>query len=212
MRRIVPIYLAINTSPSMASKLPEIEHAIVAFADELLYSPILGDRVRVSLVAFADRARCLLRLTDLTERTELPTLVAGYETRFAPLFDLLATLTKEDAYAHTASGIAYSRPLVLLVTDGVPTDPGWEKAFNRFYRTAHPRITLITIGLEKAQAEEMGVIVRSPHTLMLGDAPDQPLVHQIKALLMKHVAPLVTSRQISRPQETQPTILPGEEW
>ncbi|WP_371784355.1 vWA domain-containing protein [Streptosporangium subroseum] len=198
MRRVVPIYLVVNTSRSMAGRLVEIEHVLAAFADELLYSPILGDRVRVCVVAFADSARCVLPLSDLTEIVEFPKLVPGRETLFTPLFILLTRLTDADASAHMASGVVYDRPLVLLVTDGVPADPGWQRAFDRFYRHGHPRIVLITIGVGEPQTREMGAAMRVSSMQMLGDAPDQPLVNQIKATLMDHLAPLVTSRRIIR--------------
>ncbi|ACZ86516.1 vWA domain-containing protein [Streptosporangium roseum] len=199
MRRVVPIYLVVNTSRSMAGRLVEIEHVLAAFADELLFSPILGDRVRVCVVAFSDSARCVLPLSDLTGIVELPKLVPGRETRFAPMFDLLTSLTDVDASAHLAAGLVYDRPLALLVTDGVPADPGWQRAFDRFYRHAHPRIVLITIGVGAPQAEEMGSAMRVSSTRMLGDAPDQPMVSQIKVALMEHLAPLATSRRIIRP-------------
>ncbi|MGN9784547.1 vWA domain-containing protein [Nonomuraea sp. ZG12] len=201
MRRVMPIYLVINTSRSMAGRLVEFEHALAAIADELLYSPLLGDRVRVCAVAFADSARCVLPLVDITEVEEFPKLVPGRETRFAPMFDLLTDLTNTDAAAHMASGVFAYRPLVLLVTDGAPADPGWERAFARFYRHAHPNIVLFTIGLRDSQAEEMGGAMRATFIRALGDAPDQPLMSEICAGLMDHLAPLATSRRLIRPDD-----------
>jgi hypothetical protein len=61
-------------------------------------------------VAFADSARCVLPLVDITEVEEFPKLVPGRETRFAPMFDLLTDLTSTDAAAHLASGVFAYRP------------------------------------------------------------------------------------------------------
>lgn len=197
MRRVMPIYLVINTSRSMAGRLVDFEHVLAALADELLYSPLLGDRVRVCVVAFADRARCVLPLADITEIEEFPKLVPGRETRFAPMFTLLCDLNDADGAAHMASGVFSYRPLVLLVTDGVPADPGWQRAFDKFYRRGHPTTVLIAIGVGRPQAVEMGSAIRASRTYVLGDAPDQPLVNQIKAMVMEHLFSLVTSRAIS---------------
>jgi uncharacterized protein YegL len=196
MHRIMPMYLVVNTSRSMAGRLVEIGHVLTALSDELLESPVLGDRVRVSLVTFAENARCVLPLSDLTELTELPALTPGRETRFGPVFQLLGRLTGADSAAHLAAGVSFYRPLVLLVTDGVPTDRGWREAFNQFYRQVHPRIMLITLGVERSQAREILDSMQISGMRMLSDSPDQPLAKQILADLMAYTDELVTSRVI----------------
>ncbi|SEB31786.1 Uncharacterized conserved protein YegL, contains vWA domain of TerY type [Amycolatopsis tolypomycina] len=196
MHRIMPMYLVVNTSRSMAGRLVEVRNVLTALADELLESPVLGDRVRVSLVTFAEHARCVLPLSDLTELAEFPALSPGRETRFGPAFQLLARLTSADSATHLAAGMLFDRPLVLLVTDGVPADRGWREAFDHFYRQAHPRIILITVGVEQSQAREILDSVRISGIRMLGDSPDQPLAKQILADLMAYTDELVTSRAI----------------
>ncbi|MGW3995838.1 vWA domain-containing protein [Amycolatopsis sp. NPDC004772] len=192
----MPIYLVVNTSPSMAGRLVEIEHVLTAMTDELLESPLLGDRVRVCLVAFAENARCVLPLSDLTEVTGLPALSPGRETRFGPAFQLLTRLTDADAAAHLAAGVSFHRPLVLLVTDGVPADRGWREALNEFYRHAHPRVILITVGVERSQAQHILDAMQVSGMRLLSDSPDQPLAKQILADLLSYTDQLVTSRAI----------------
>ncbi|GHG31169.1 MULTISPECIES: vWA domain-containing protein [Amycolatopsis] len=196
MHRIMPLYLVVNTSRSMAARLVEIEHVLTALSDELLESPILGDRVRVCLVTFAESARCVLPLSDLTEVTDFPALSPGRETRFGPAFQLLTRLTGADSAAHLAAGVSFYRPLVLLVTDGVPADRGWREAFDQFYRHAHPRLILITLGVERSQAQQILDAMQVSGMRMLSDSPDQPLAKQILADLMAYTDELVTSRAI----------------
>ncbi|MEA5364149.1 hypothetical protein VA596_31765 [Amycolatopsis sp., V23-08] len=198
MHRIMPMYLVVNTSRSMAGRLTEVTHVLDALADELGESPILADKIRVCLVSFAEHARCLLPLSDLTEQPVIPPLPVGRETRFEPLFRLLARLTSGDAAAHLAAGFAFYRPLVVLVTDGVPADRGWQAAFDQFYRQAHPRIILITVGVERAQLRDIVGPMRVAEVRVLDDSPDQPLARQIMTDLMLYAELLVTSRAVDR--------------
>ncbi|MEU5691836.1 hypothetical protein [Actinosynnema sp. NPDC020468] len=201
MRRIMPIYLVVNTSVSMAARLPEVEHLMTALGDELLYSPVLGDRVRFCLVTFSDTARCALPLADLTEGFEPPRFAVGRETRFAPVFDLLAKLIASDTATHVALGIAFYRPLVVVLTDGVPLDRGWNRSFDRYHRSSHPRLLLVTVGLDPARAEALGADLLASGVRVLDDAPDQPLAAQLKSLLMAQLEQLTTSRLVVRPED-----------
>ncbi|MFE2757292.1 hypothetical protein ACFXGA_35375 [Actinosynnema sp. NPDC059335] len=201
MRRVMPIYLAVNSSPSMAGRLPEVGQLLDALADELLYSPLLGERVRLCLVTFSDTARCVLPLSDLTEGFPRPPLTAGRRTLFAPVFDLLGKLIGADASAHVASGITFDRPLVVLITDGVPLDRGWQRSFDRFYQGSHPRTLLVAVGLDPARAHELGGLLLASDVRVLDDTADQPLAAQVRSLLSNHLDALTTSRMIVRPED-----------
>lgn len=149
MQRVLPIYLAVDTSGSMANsaRLQAVQEAIIQLVDELSSSPALGDQVRVGIVAFADRAELVLPLTDLTELRSLPRLSAHGATAFGPLFQLLARVIERDLRVLRSRDTVTLRPFVFLITDGwAAADANWERAFEDFDGRTRAQLVVIGIG------------------------------------------------------------------
>jgi uncharacterized protein YegL len=148
MQRVLPIYLAVDTSGSMADsgRLQAVQEAIIQLVDELLSSPMLGDQVRVGIVSFADRAELVLPLTDLTELRSLPRMSARGSTDFGSLFHLLARVIERDLRVLRSRNTVTFRPFVFLITDGTPTDGDWEPAFHDFDGRTRAQLVMIGIG------------------------------------------------------------------
>jgi len=202
MHRVVPIYLAINSSPSMSSRLAEVEQMLVAFTEELRSSPILGDQVRVGVVSFADTAELVLPLTDLTALRRMPRIPSGHETRFAPLFNLLGKVIDRDLAVQRAMDTEVVRPLVFLVCDGLPADTSWERSFARFYSVAHSSIVLATIGLDEEMTRSLQRALRAGSAYSWADERTYSLAARIVDVLLEHTSTLVTSKIISRGQQS----------
>jgi uncharacterized protein YegL len=202
MHRVVPIYLAINSSPSMSSRLAEVEQMLVAFTEELRSSPILGDQVRVGVVSFADTAELVLPLTDLTALRRMPRIPSGRETRFAPLFDLLGKVIDRDLAVQRAMDTEVVRPLVFLVCDGLPADTSWERSFARFYSVAHASIVLATIGLNGEMTGSLQRALQAGSAYSWADERTYSLAARIVDVLLEHTSTLVTSKIISRGQQS----------
>ncbi|RCG28233.1 hypothetical protein DQ384_24180 [Sphaerisporangium album] len=200
MHRVVPIYLAINTSPSMARRLVEVEQMLVALTDELLSSPVLGDQVRIGVVSFADTADLVLPLTDLTRLGRMPRIPSGRETRFGPLFELLAKVVGRDLTVHRAMDAEVMRPMVFLLCDGLPTDNGWERSFAKFYGVAHAGVILATIGLDEKETQWLGSALRATAAFSWADERTYSLAARVEEVLLDHASILVTSRVISTPR------------
>jgi uncharacterized protein YegL len=148
MQRVLPIYLAVDTTASMSTRLQAVQEAIISLVDELLSSPALGDQVRVGIVAFADRAELVLPLTDLTELRSLPRLTARGATQFGPLFRQLTRVIEHDLRVLRARDTITFQPFVFLITDGLPVDPNWEKAFQEFDDRTRAQLVILGIGLD----------------------------------------------------------------
>jgi uncharacterized protein YegL len=154
MSRVLPVYFAIDVSGSMAGQsLGSVERALLDFADELAASPILGDTVRVAIVKFSDHAELVLQLSDLTEVRSIPRLHASGATSLGALFILLERQIPADVRRLRLDGLNVFRPLVLLVTDGNPTD-NWRNAYESFDLTA--KANLIVIAHEEVDDRIIG--------------------------------------------------------
>lgn len=147
-QRVLPIYLAVDTSGSMSegTRLEAVQQAIIQLVDELLSSPALGDQVRVGIVAFADHAELVLPLTDLTELPSLPRLYARGSTLFGPLFQRLGRVIDHDLRVLRYQDTSTLRPFVFLITDGAPADRDWERSFQDFDRRTKAQLIVITTG------------------------------------------------------------------
>ncbi|MEV7095923.1 VWA domain-containing protein [Amycolatopsis sp. NPDC051045] len=131
--KLLPFYLVIDASWSMdgqkmatANKImPRVQQAV---AD----APILSDKVRFSVIDFADDAKVLLPLCDVLENgILLPALTPRGATSYAAAFRLLRTQIEIDVKQLKADGYAVHRPAVFFISDGEPTDQEnqWKSAF-----------------------------------------------------------------------------------
>ncbi len=142
-RRVLPVYLAIDVSGSMAGQsLASVEQALLQFADELAASPILGDTVRVAIIEFSDYPEVILPLSDMTRVRAIPRLRARGATNLGALFVFLEKLIRSDIHRLRGEDAQVFRPLVLLLTDGLPTD-NWRGAHESFMQTARANLIVI---------------------------------------------------------------------
>ena len=198
MTRIIPIYLVVNTSNSMTGRLVEVGHLLDAFQDELLCSPMLGDRVRLCVVGFSEFAQIVLPLSDLTEIATLPKLPASQGVRFAPMFDLLTRRTASDVLANISAGNSVDWPMVLIITDCIPNDYGWERAYEALYRSSRPRMLLFITESEKIDDEtllDLEEILSLSALQVLAADKDNSLTGWILDTLMEYVDGLTLSKQ-----------------
>jgi uncharacterized protein YegL len=140
---VLPFYVVADVSYSMtqngaggtpgATPLQTLNTFVPALKDALDVNPILGDKVRFSLVDFSDDARTQVPLCDLMKvaNHDLPELVARGGTSFAAVFTALRQQIESDTRQLKADGNKVHRPTVFFLTDGVPTDPDgeWQRAF-----------------------------------------------------------------------------------
>jgi uncharacterized protein YegL len=127
-------------------RIDAVQQAVVQLTNELLSSPMLGDQVRVGIVAFNEDAELVVPLSDLTELRRLPRLGTGGTTHFGPAFRLLSRVIQRDRRALRAQDTVTYQPFVFLITDGVPVDRGWGSAYAEFSDLTGSRLVLVTIG------------------------------------------------------------------
>jgi uncharacterized protein YegL len=149
----LPFYLVVDNSMSMSgAPIDSLNTAMAVFLDTIVENPIIADKARVSVISFSDDARVEVPLTRPAEVVNLPTLRARGGTEFGAAFRLLRERVENDVEELKAAGERVHRPVVFFITDGSPTDPGWERALmeltDREFR-AHP--TIFAIGFQAAE-------------------------------------------------------------
>jgi uncharacterized protein YegL len=131
MVRRLPVYLAIDTSESMAGPAFEaVRRGIDSLIQQLRGDPMAIETVWISVITFGRHARVATPLTDIVQ-FQPPHLVLGSGTALGAGLDLLEKQMKAEVVPHTPEHKGDWKPIVFLLTDGDPTD-GWEKIADRF--------------------------------------------------------------------------------
>jgi uncharacterized protein YegL len=184
----------------MAPRLSAVDEMILQLTDELLSSPLLGDQVRVAILEFSDRAEIVLPLSDLTELRTIPRLHSKGRTAYAPIFRLLSRVIGHDLRLLRARDVVVYRPVVLFITDGEPTDMGWNQSYFELKNQFKLNFVLILLGdVSSRLLDEL----QSTYVFDMRDREDQSdLGHNLFRVVHDFTRTLVTS--IARATTSQP--------
>ena len=151
---ILPFYLLLDESGSMKHKRIEAINAVVPKLHQALCAhPAVSDVVRVGLIAFSTQPTTVVELADLAELTQIPGLGAQGATNYGAAFAHLRRTIEIDVAALRADGYPVHRPTVFFMSDGEPTDGGWEDEHARLVDPnwpLHPNV--IAFGIVEASA------------------------------------------------------------
>jgi len=128
-RRILPFYLLVDESGSMSGS-PEdaVNEGLMTIWREVVKEPLVSKMAWVSVIAFSDHAEVLLPLTDLNEITAMPRCSTKGATNFGNAFRKMKQVIDSDVMDLKAQGMKVIRPVVFFMSDGEPTDAGWQQA------------------------------------------------------------------------------------
>jgi uncharacterized protein YegL len=158
--QVLPFYLLCDESGSMTGLveqrnnelLPDLHHSIST-------DPVVADKTRFSIVGFADDARCILPLSDLSDLESIPGLVARGVTDFGAAFRELRTRIDDDVTSLKSQGHLVYRPAVFFLGDGQPTDPDWRDGLEFVTDEGWSyRPNMIAFGLGDADASVIGEV------------------------------------------------------
>jgi len=131
MMRRLPVYLLLDTSGSMHGEPVEaVKNGVQTLLTTLKQDPYALETAFISVITFDSTARQVVPLTDLLS-FNLPPLVAQGATALGEALSLTAARIGSEVQKTTAETKGDWRPLIFLMTDGVPTDD-WRKGLRDF--------------------------------------------------------------------------------
>ncbi|WP_328756448.1 vWA domain-containing protein [Streptomyces sp. NBC_00271] len=209
MQRVLPFYLAVDTSTSMyvSGRLDAVQETVVRFTEELLSNPLLGEHIRLGLVTFSDQAELVLPLTDLTELRSLPRLSGHGAAHYGVLFRYLGRVIERDLRVLRAHDTVTFRPFVFLLTAGMPSDSGWEQAFHEFDELTRAQLVVMGVGMEELPPEVLRRL-NPVDAEAWSDVPADVLAARITSVLERYAMSLIASTMVSINRDSDPPRMP----
>ena len=168
MRRF-PVHFLIDVSESMVGEeLEAVEKGLSMFQQAIRSNPFALETLHVSVSVFAGKAQTLTPLTQFLQFTP-PKLPIGGGTALGAALDHLMTTLDTTTQRTNAEVKGDWIPLVLLFTDGAPTDSP-DKAIQRWktsYKDRKAKLVAISIG-KYANVQQLQEI--TDHVLLMENA------------------------------------------
>ena len=121
MRRL-PVYLLLDTSGSMSGEpIEAVKNGVQVMMASLRTNPQAIETAFISIITFDTAARQIVPLTDLAS-FQIPELKATGTTAFGEALRTLSRCIDNEVAKTTATQKGDWKPLVFIMTDGVPTD------------------------------------------------------------------------------------------
>jgi len=130
MSRRLPVYLVLDTSGSMSGEpIEAVRAGMNQLLADLRTDPTTVETAALSVITFNSSAQQVAPLTDLL-LFNAPSLDAGGATALGEALTLLEQCIDREVNKQTPEKKGDWKPLVVLMTDGQPTD-NWEAAADR---------------------------------------------------------------------------------
>lgn len=162
-----PCVLVLDTSQSMAGEpIAALNHGLRVFRDELRAVPLARKRVEVAVISFGTEVRVVQDFVTV-DRFEPPILEAEGETPLCTALLRALDLVETRKGRYRVNGVAYARPWVFLITDGMPQGEALETTREavRRVRTAESarKAAIYAVGVEGANMKLLArIAVRPP--------------------------------------------------
>lgn len=167
------VILLLDTSGSMQGRrIDQLNEGLRSLDRALKADPLASLRVELAVIGFGGQARVIDVRGDAdggeiesdagrafvtVDGFRPPLLVANGSTPMGAAVEQGLALVRERKRMYKENGIDYFRPWVFLITDGKPTDRGWEAAAAAIRAEEAARgISLYAVGVEGADMGKLG--------------------------------------------------------
>jgi uncharacterized protein YegL len=167
-----PCVLLLDTSSSMAGAPLEALHAgLRAFRDDLLNDPVARQRLELAVVSFGGDVEVVqpfVGVEDFVPPVLRPRGLTPLGTGLLRALDLLEQRKAE----YRAAGVPYSRPWLVLLTDGMPQGEPWEATREAIRRVKADenaqKVILYAVGVEGANLPFLARLAQRPPLALPG--------------------------------------------
>jgi len=166
-----PVVLLLDTSYSMSNDpIDELNGGVRAFETSLKSDKLAAQRVEVAVVTFGGNVTALDGRTGhgstafdaqqafvLVDEFTAPHLSASGDTPMGEAMRRALQLIRDRKDFYKSKDLDYYRPWIVLITDGQPTDDGWESAADEARREEERHgVIIFPIGVGGANMAQLG--------------------------------------------------------
>ncbi len=131
MSRRLPVYLVLDVSGSMHGEpIEAVRNGVQTLVSTLRMDPYALETAYLSVITFDGNAKQVVTLTDLMN-FQPPNIDAGSTTSLGEALKLTKSCIEQEVQKTTAEVKGDWKPLVFLMTDGMPTDD-WQAGLQEF--------------------------------------------------------------------------------
>ncbi|MCE0556309.1 VWA domain-containing protein [Motilimonas sp. E26] len=154
-----PCVLVLDASGSMTGEpLRQLNLGLKVFEEQLKNDLVAAMRVQVLVIAVGglDDVEVLQPWVDAAD-FNAPTIEPGGLTPLGAGMERALTEVQQQKSVYDANGISSTRPWVILLSDGCPTDLDWDQSASRCREAeADKKVVIFPIGTEGADFEALG--------------------------------------------------------
>lgn len=166
MRRL-PVYLLLDTSGSMSGEpIEAVKNGVQIMVSSLRQNPQAIETAFISIITFDSSARQIIPLTDLASFQMMDIRATG-TTALGEALKLVATCIDKEVAKTTTENKGDWKPLVFIMTDGVPTDE-WKSGFHEFNK----RKTAFTVACAAGSGADTTVLRQITENVVSLDTAD----------------------------------------
>lgn len=120
--RKLPVYVLLDTSGSMMGEpIEAVKNGVQVMISSLRQNPQAIETAFLSIITFNSTAQQVVPLTDLSS-FQTPDIQAGGTTAMGGALELVSTCIDNEVASTTAESKGDWKPLIFIMTDGIPTD------------------------------------------------------------------------------------------
>src|SRR5688572_18149533 len=166
MRRL-PVYLLLDTSGSMNGEpIEAVKNGVQMMISSLRQNPQAIETAFISVITFDTAAQQVIPLTDLASFQMVDIRATGV-TALGDALKLVADKMDTEVAKTTAEKKGDWKPLVFIMTDGIPTDD-WQNGLNEFKK----RRTAFTVACAAGSGADTNILKQITGNVVSLDTAD----------------------------------------
>ncbi len=166
MRRL-PVYLLLDTSGSMSGEpIEAVKNGVQVMISSLRQNPQAIETAFISVITFDTSAQQIIPLTDLASFQMLDIKATGV-TALGDALKLVANKIDTEVAKTTTETKGDWKPLVFIMTDGIPTDD-WQNGLTEFKK----RKTAFTVACAAGSGADTNILKQITENVVSLDTAD----------------------------------------